>query len=349
MSSMVSLASDGVKPARALLMANAYTAIADGAHSLHYNPALLGRHSGFTFTAFNFGLTFPNVLSKLDQAQNLGSSPSDFADIAMGFPINIGYNFAPGFKMGRFGFSAIVDNQTNLLLLNKITPMMQIKYKNDRGMVIGYAHPINKMLSLGFSAKYINRESLNSTKPLTGTSLLNAIDSGQITSIMDSLGKVDSDGWSTDIGIDYINKQGPTTFSMGIVAKDIYNTISTDKEEDEDKAFAQTPSVNVATSWALEFGAGFGFITAAEFKDIHIQDKSLLKKLHLGAELNLTPALGFMSGYNDKALSYGVKLDLALMDFYIGFFEEHSKSGNDLAKASGIVLYFSFADFNFDV
>ena len=49
---------------RALLMGDAYTAVADDEYTLFYNPAALGRHKGVHISTINPKIELPDVFSK---------------------------------------------------------------------------------------------------------------------------------------------------------------------------------------------------------------------------------------------------------------------------------------------
>ena len=61
-------------------------------------------------------LFFPFAQPKFS---DIGSEPTDFADALGGTPVHMGLNTAPGFKLGHFGLSAIVNHQTNFSLKNE--------------------------------------------------------------------------------------------------------------------------------------------------------------------------------------------------------------------------------------
>src|SRR3989338_1810169 len=125
---------------RAMLMGDAYTSIATDEYTLFYNPALLARHSGLSFNPFNPSFTFTNALSEADKFSNLPEEPAPLAKEIMCTPIHIGANIAPGLKFGHFGMSGFFNNDTNINLLNTVTPVMEIDHRLDRGFAFGYGH-----------------------------------------------------------------------------------------------------------------------------------------------------------------------------------------------------------------
>ncbi len=337
-----------LKPARAYLMGDAYSSIAEGSYSIFYNPALLARNSGLSFHPVPASFIFPNALAKIDDFNSIGSDPAEIFDVVSDFPIRIGYNLAPGFKLGNFGFSAIIDNDSTVKILNEVNPILDINYRDDRGFAIGYAFEVNSKLSFGTSFKYIKRNSIDENYSLTSTTLLDALNGGDLDSILNSLGKVESLGWSVDMGFDYVNKKGATTFMSGIAFKDIYNTIELSDKNSELTPIEQRMMVNISVATMTELAKLVGFTVTAEYKDILNQYKETIDKIHLGGEFSITKALSLLAGYNARAINYGARLNLGLIDFYIGASEERLGERIDQGKASGIVLYLSLLDFKFE-
>ena len=210
---------------KGLLMGNAYTALADDAYTLFYNPALLARHTGFTFTPLNPTISATNALREPERFTDVGTTPGDFAEAAMNFPIHIGANASPGFKMGKFGLSAIVDYNSNLYLQNQIVPMLEVDYRYDKGFVAGFAWPFwgsfdqetgGNHLAMGGSIKYIQREGLEGSYNLTSTTLLDAISGGETGDVISALGKVSGQAWGVDLGFDWASSSGPSTFFLSL-------------------------------------------------------------------------------------------------------------------------------------
>jgi hypothetical protein len=106
---------------RALLMGDAYTAIADDEFTLFYNPAILARHSGFTFTPLNINIGVTNALADMDRFEgDIPTDPSGMASQFMDYPIYLGAGWTPGFKFGQFGLSAFVSDITNVRIMKVV-------------------------------------------------------------------------------------------------------------------------------------------------------------------------------------------------------------------------------------
>lgn len=359
--SQTSLAEEVITMARsprALLMGDAYTAIADDDFTLFYNPAILARHSGFSFYPINPSFTVSNILNEPDRFNDLGDEPTSFADAALDYPIHIGIDYSPGFKMGRFGLSALVNSNTNLLLQNQVTPALDVDYRYDKGFIAGYGIPLygsyksgsgGEHLALGISTKYIQRESINGSYNLTGYTLLDAISQDEIDDILNSLGKIQGSGWGFDLGMDYIKSSGSSTFSMGLAVLDLYTILHTEDNEDDIEVQAQPMVVNFGTAWMAELGGGFDFTVSADLKNLERSDIEWARKFQLGFELGLSPALSLFAGVAAvDNYSYGLKLNTGLISIFAGFYS--TEIGEELQQQDSdrAVIYLSLFKFDFE-
>ena len=101
---------------RALLMGDAYTAIADDEYTLFYNPAALGRNKGVAFTLFDpsFGVT--DVLSEQNRFKSFPTTAPLIANRLMEFPVYLQAGIFPTLKMGQFAFTLFANNKTSFVL-----------------------------------------------------------------------------------------------------------------------------------------------------------------------------------------------------------------------------------------
>lgn len=337
---------------KAMLMGDAYTALADDEYALYYNPAILGRHRGFTFNPFNPYVTATNPLGEdLSDYENIGDDPVNIAGVFMDRPVHIGIGAAPGFKLGRFGLSAILSNQTQFNLVNQVTPMLDLDHRYDKGFVMGYGLPLKSSLSgslsLGFSTKYIQRESLVGEYSLLSPRMLDAVESGEIGEIMTSLGKVKGSGWGFDAGLDYVSKRGSNTFTAGVALLDIYTKLHTDSNEDDKEVQAQPMQVNAGAAMKMDFGGGLDFTISGDIRNLE-KELEVMRRVRLGLEVGLTPAFSLMGGINANQYSYGVKLNSGIISIYTGFFniDIGEELGQQVSKRAAI--YLSLLDFKFD-
>jgi hypothetical protein len=342
---------------RGLLMGDAYTAIADDEFSLFYNPAIMARHKGFSFTPFNPTVAAPNILKDQDRFSDLGDDPSALSGAALGFPIHIGANLAPGFKMGRFGLSAIMNMHTNILLQNEVNPNMEIDHRYDKGFIMGYGAPLTgnfdseaggEHFAIGASLKYINREAINSSYYLLGTSLLDALAAGEINDVLSQLDQVKGQGWGFDAGLDYAVSKGGQTVTAGLALLDIYTVLHTEKNVDDNEVQTQPMQINFGTAWSATVLGGFGFTLSADIRNLESQ-MELMKRVRLGAEIGLTPAISILTGLSGvNNYSYGIKANLGLIKAYLGFYSEEVGEKLDQVESDRFVISLSLFQFSFD-
>lgn len=346
----------GTSP-RGNLMGGAYTAIATDEYSLFYNPALLARHSGFSFYPLNPSLTGVNALQDSDRFTDLGSDPVDVADAILDFPIHFGIDYAPGFKMGGFGLTALVNYQTNMNLQNKVTPVLDVDHRFDRGFIMGYAHPLfgsykeggsGEHLALGFSLKYIQREAIYNSFNLTGFSLLDALAQSDPNDILNALGKINGSGWGADFGVDYVNSSGAQTFALGLSVLDAYTLLHTESNDDDFEVQPQPMRIHLGSAYTLSGAGGFDMTFSADIKHLE-QQMELMRRLHLGFEVNLSPALSVLAGLNSvDNYSYGVKLNTGLLKVFLGFYGTEIGEKLQQQESNRFVLYFSMLHFDFE-
>lgn len=346
------------RSAHGLLMGDAYTAVADGAFTLFYNPAILARHTGFSFWAINPQVAVTNILEDPEKYNNLGDSPSEIADVLFSDPVYASLGVAPGFKMGRFGLSAILNNNTNMTLYNKVTPMLDIDYRFDKGFIAGYGFPLwgnfnqksggGEHLAFGLSVKYIQRESINGTYNLTSPALYNALESGDIDTILDALGQVRGSGWGFDMGLDYAKKSGANGISVGLALTDVYTNLITDSNEDKQEVQAQNLQANLGVAWEFGLAESFGMVLSADYRNIEDSTMEFGKKTRFGVEFKLSPALSVLGGVNSGLYSYGLKFSTGFLTLYGGFYGADIGQKQGQVTSNRAIVYLSLFDFTFD-
>tara|TARA_B100001971_G_scaffold215192_1_gene259872 strand:- start:125224 stop:126342 length:1119 start_codon:yes stop_codon:yes gene_type:complete len=346
------------RSAHGLLVGDAYTARADGAFTLFYNPALLARHTGFSFWAINPQVDVTNPLDDPDKYSDLGSSPNEIADVLFSSPIHVGLGAAPGFKMGRFGLSAILNNNSNLTLYNKVTPMLDIDYRFDKGFIMGYAHPLwgnystkgggGEHLAFGLSVKYIQRESIYGTYNLTSPTLYRALESGDIDTILSSLGQVKGSGWGFDMGLDYAKRTGANGISVGLAITDVYTNLITDSNENDAEVQPQYLQANLGVAWEFGLAESFGLVLSADYRNLEDSTKEFSKKTRFGVELKMSPALSLMGGVNSGLYSYGLKFSTGFLTLYGGMYGADVGQKQGQVTSDRAIVYLSLFDFTFD-
>jgi hypothetical protein len=349
----------GIRSARGLLMGDAYTAVNNDDFTLFYNPASLARHKrDFSLYPFNPTITVNNILSDIDQFEDLPDTPNGMASEFMNYPIHIGTNVVPGFRLFDFGFSFIANEQVDLLLQNRIHPVLDIDYRSDRGFVAGYALKLGprrisnksqngQQTSLGFSTKYIERKGLYGSYSLTGTDIIDAIDDdADFEETIQSLGMVRGQGWGFDAGLEHMIKNGPHQTVVGIAAMDITGTQFKEEETENNSQVAdQTTQVNLGAAYTFDIKY-FDFTLSSDIRNL-TQEMDFRERLRFGVSVGI-PGMRFFAGINSGYYSYGAEINLLFMKITGGFFGVEAGNGYQRIKSDRAVIYVSLFDFSFD-
>lgn len=338
---------------RGLLMGDAYTAIADDEFALFYNPAALGRHSGFTFNPMNPLITVINPLNNLDVVENFPETTEAMADALVGVPFKTSAGFTPGFRMGRFGFSAFYNTEVTFNLMDQTQPVLDLSYKEDKGFAFGYAFvtgnrlesktAAGKQFSFGIGAKYIERSGLAGMFPLLGSDLSSA-NGSDVEAIAESLGKNRATGWGFDMGVEHIYSTGNARFINSFVFKDMFNV-----RFDHERSGSEVPQQDMAANFGSAYQQNYDFFSATLSVDIRnlLEEQEFLRRVHFGAEIAI-PGLSFLAGWRTGYFSYGVMFHAFIFQVYAGLYSEELSPGYNLLKADQALIYFSLLNFRFD-
>ncbi|MFA6238268.1 MAG: hypothetical protein WC635_13125 [Bacteriovorax sp.] len=355
---------------RALLMGDAYTAIADDEFTLFYNPAALGRNKGVSFTLIdpNFGLT--NALGDTDRFTKFPSGQGAAPQIAsrvMDFPIYLQAGIFPTLKMGQFGFTLFADSKASLVLRNATHPMLDVNYRYDRGFIFGYAYNIgtgafssravkNKKsttsagtrLSIGAAVKHMNRQGLQNQFDLFGTGLLSKINAGSANSasaIKEALGYSKGDGWGFDLGTEYAISSGRSTLTSAFSILDIGGTRFRKTE-----GISDVPKQEMIVNAGMAYKQDFGLVDYTLSADMHpfIGPVDFARQFHLGTELSL-PLISLHAGWSEGYVSYGASVKFWPVKITTGFYGVEVGSHYREQEAKRFILYLSLFDFSIDL
>ncbi|HAZ11835.1 MAG: hypothetical protein A2X86_07715 [Bdellovibrionales bacterium GWA2_49_15] len=354
---------------KALLMGDAYTAMAYDEYTLFYNPATLGRGSLVEIYPINPEIGVTNALAEMDRFKDFPKDAVPIADRILGFPVYVHAGAAPGLKFGSFGFSMFASSTTSLVLQNAIYPQLDIDYRLDRGFIAGYAYswgtggkmekfnPFDrskKKLSMGYrtsiggAVKHINRQGLAGSYSLFGTTLLNEINSQEKTSvdsIRRSLGFAKGDAWGADVGVEHIVSSGKSELAFAASVMDVGGT-DFKKSEGTGEIPDQDMHVNVGTAWRQDFGL-LDYSLSFDMHPIN-QPIALGRMAHFGFELGL-PIVRVMAGWNEGYITYGVMANLWLVKLMVGFYDVELGSNFKEEQGKRALLYLSLLDFTFDL
>ena len=352
---------------RALLLGDAFTAVADDEYSLFYNPAALGRHTGVSLNPINMVLGVTNALEEQDRFKNFPKNDeAAIADRILGLPIYARAATYPGLKMQHFGLSLFADTKTSLILSNAIHPQLNVNYRYDRGFATGAAFNIGsganfkkgkkndrgaiqagKRVSFGLGVKHVRREAIDGTYSLMGTTLLKKIAKGvkDVEDLKSAFGSVEGSGWGIDLGMEYSQATSSSLFTAGLVATDV-GDIHFRKLEGTGKVPKQY--MNIASG--IAFKQDFKIIDYTLSADLHPlnYDMDFTQKLHLGAELGI-PFVTLHTGWNAGYLSYGATVKFWPLKLTAGFYGIELGSKFKEQEAKRIIIYLSLFDFSINL
>jgi hypothetical protein len=355
---------------KALLMGDAFTAIADDAYTLFYNPAALSRHRGLSVYFINPDVGVTNALSEIDKFRNFPSGdPAAIADRIVGIPLYLRLGATPGIKMESFGISLFAGVKTNLVLRDAVHPSLEIDYGLNRGVVAGYAYSVGsgarnlagkkrrgggtggegEKFTVAVGIKSINRQAISGAFDLFGLSLIDKVSSKSgirnVSEIRDALGYSYGQGYGFDFGSEYTLKHGVSTLNVAMSVMDFgnthYNLVSGTTKIDDQKMV-----VNTGVAWKQEFL----FLDYTLSMDIHplLEISDFRRKLHFGAEIAL-PFVSLLAGWNGGYLSYGASVKFWPVSVYAGIYGIEIGSEYGQSEGKRAVIFLSILDFKFDV
>jgi hypothetical protein len=344
---------------RALLMGDAFTSLASDDYTLFYNPAGLARTTGIAFKFVNFDLGFSDYYHDQEKFENIPSDVTGISNRFLGYPIYVHAGTTPTIKMMGFGFSLMANNTTTLVLRNAITPLIDIDYRYDRGFVMGYAYTLGTFAkakkestgsgtSIGMSVKHINREGLKGTYHLFGTNLIskiNTAESGNMSSILESLGYTKGDGWGVDTGFLQTFKTGISETALGFSILDVGDT-----QFRKTSGTGTIPRQDMSVNFGASFKQDYKIFDYAFSCDIHpINDPmELQRKLHFGFQFGL-PLVRAFAGMNAGYVSYGLQFRFWPISILAGFYSAEIGADFKQEEAKRAILYVSLFDFSFDL
>lgn len=299
----------GIRP---LGMGGAFTAVSDDENALFYNPAGLSNIS-----TFSMGIINPMV----DVSENSIDFYSDLTDADLdntgettellrkhvGEYQHLAINWIPyaGFNAANVGVmvAGIASVNVDAEIRNPPYPEFHPKGNWDYGFTggAGFKVPLQG-LRVGGTLKYISRESLDQVYTAAD------IADDRFEDRLDDDRKSGS-GVSMDLGVLYeLPIESSFTTDVGL---SVNNLIEMDMDEAED--IKRTINLGIATQ--RSFG-GFKLIGAFDILDItrsYEQDDDYMKRVHMGAELQMPAIAAIRMGFNQGYLTAGATLDFPVV------------------------------------
>lgn len=342
----------------ALLMGDAYTAVADDSNTLFYNPAALGRHRGVTLSVFNPAIAVTDLLDKdirelqfeVDgKYKDWPKNPEGIARKVLGIPFQASLAGTPTIKMEQFALSFLANSKTRMILENSAHPNINLDYRLDRGFLVGYALRFGgarNRTSLGFTLKKINRNGLRGRYDLFSTDLIELTeDSDDYKDLRKKLGYSRGDGWGGDIGIEQVLKVAKGQLVLGASYLDV-GQMHFKKEEGTGVIPHQESSLNLGLAYSQDF-ALLDYTLSGDYKNVIDPFGNNRSKFSLGARLDF-PLLDLYLGWNGGHTSYGFGLDFFMFEILAGFYGV--ETGYDYRQREGerALVLFKLLDIHFD-
>lgn len=291
---------------RALGMGDAYTALADDASALSYNPAGLARVRGLNWKVFSIhagasGLEAYNKIKDLNNSGS-GSGLSDTIDKLYGDHVWSGIGGESVFYMPMLAVG--VYNRTDALIKvdNPVYPALYTEVINDYGYTAGIGVPLGPFMQAGMNLRYIKRT--GARLPL-GASLLADLDMDKLKDRVTGWGT----GYAADTGVNIVLPAPFFTATLSAVWK---NMGKTNFKSDNLTQVLPSDDNNITLGAALKFDTPLLSIApAVDFQNLNRTDIQLARKLNLGIEIGL-PLVDIRGGFREGYYTAGAGVNLGL-------------------------------------
>lgn len=341
-----------IRSPKALLMGDAFTALADDEYTLFYNPGALGTSKFVHVSPFGTQIGVTNVLSDLDRFLNLPSDMLGWANQFMGYPVSLHFGITPTVKFGPFAFSIFYRNSKLISVMNSTRPLLYIDSKEDRGVIFGYAFQFGSkesQSSFGLSIKQITRKSIETNHALFGIDSISMFDtigdSDGLEGMLEAIGQTTGEAWGWDVGWKHTFNFTKSKLMLGAAIFDVDKT-KFKRTAGTDDISNNEMLMSSGVAWKQDF---YWFDYSVSF-DVHpvLKDIEWRRKIHMGLEFGI-PGFRFFTGYNAGYMSYGGEVNLWIFKLVGGLYDIEIGSAYKDQKSSRAIIYFSFADFAFDV
>ncbi len=305
---------DQGRTVRSLGMGSVLVPFVKGADALFYNPAALSRSGLIDIRLMDLTIgTNADTVGQLETIQNIDANDSSTFNSLFGEQIWVKANGRAGAAIPLFAMGYMTDYEVSAQLNNPVFPQFETYFRNDEAYYLGTSFKVAPGTSLGFSLKRINRWG-GSTEDLGVADVANA------SSLSDIGASFSNKGQGT--GLDFaILHEVPAPFSptFTLVWQDVGST-----------AFRMTAGSEAppAIEQNLTFGTGVGvdlpgldLLLGMEVRHLLQSDLEIGKKLYIGTEISL-PLIDVRAGYTQGYLSYGVGLNLFILNLDLAAYQE---------------------------
>ncbi len=326
-------------PPRCLAMGGACVAHSHGVQGLFINPATLARVEGMELTLFQVSAAVSkNAESYVNAIKNNSDSQitsSDLQDL-YGKTISADVAARGGLVLPYFGIGAYSTNYLVESFNNPAYPTFNINYISDYGYLVAAAVPLAKNTSFGVKVRSAKRWGGN--KDIDVSSLVGSSNQDVIDSNFPDHG--------TGVGLDLalmttIDVDFKPTFALvwndvGQTRYQMYSGTQDPPIQENNLIFgASVQHEFLFADWTHSF----------EYQYIRTEGENIGKKLHFGTEASYG-LLDLRAGLSQGYLTYGVGIDLALIEVDATFFTSEmgayaGQTRNDRYQV-GLTLTFDF-------
>ncbi len=269
--------------------------------SMLVNPAALAWNQGFSWDVVDMGLGVNT--SAVTGSNSFANFNASNLSNYYGRPLWVGANGHTTLVFPNLGFSIYNQGNIGMVLNNPAFPNMTLNLSNDYGFMVGTAAELLPGVSLGANFKRVTR--MGGTFDLGPNELQNV----STTSLQSNL-QNEGTGYGFDLGaIAQLPGALKPTFHAGW--KDV-GSMAFIRSKGTITPTTIRDNLTLGYHMSTEF-PGFGFAAGLEYRNVNFSGEQLGKKVHLGVELELGPAVaraGFYQGYT----TYGASVSLAFIE-----------------------------------
>jgi hypothetical protein len=289
---------------RALGMGNAYTAVADDADALMYNPAMLAKVKGVHWRVMNprVGIDNPNNVQLAGKLTDQSTDVATKINSLYGSNIWTGGGGMSAVTVPYFGFGAYVNTEAGIKAQSPPYAHIDTNYYFDYGATLGFALPlIPEFVAIGVSTRSVNR---TGTTGGIGPATLAQNDINALTNEFKRRGSA----FAVDSGIIF-TAPGPIAPTVSFVYRNMgYTTFS------HQEGAGSPPSIAPEMIAGAAFKIDLPLITITPSIDYRYigQNVATGNNLGLGVEVAL-PLIDLRAGMNQGYYTAGLGLDMGLI------------------------------------
>ncbi len=302
-------------------LSGAYTAVANDADALFFNPAGLAGIKGTSIYLGNLTMTASEDVYSIysDSASSLSGFDASTINAFMGHNIYLRAQTVPILAMPGFALGIIADHQIGFFSHNTALPKIIMGYQTTMGLQAGMGISLTSkrvrkgkpQLRLGLAPKILWRK--GGFQEISTAKILGITNYGSFTT--DTFGNYGM-GLGLDLGAQYLIPMSKTmTLQAGAAFLDVGGTAFSSNLSSRQES-------NLSLGVAAVYESGLTRMTFSyDFSNI-TQSFDWRRKNHLGAEFGFT-FLSLYAGMNEAYLTYGAAVNLWLFKIYaISYAEE---------------------------